>query len=189
MHPKVEAFYKKNDLQYVKPVHDRVREDFMSNTQLQPRTTEIDKIYRVKIGGLKSNEYVYYSQITRGTDNSGNDRDFDEIIGKYEMPKAINKLEPNGERKVVGVSGHTTVYDIPFNAKLIEEWEDKGKIIENVRCYIFDGSRMYGEFSLENLKQRDFEDLVYHGKFGAFPTPEQKEMIVGPPSKRLGKVA
>jgi hypothetical protein len=34
--------------------------------------------------------------------------------------------------------------------------------------------------------ERDFDDLVYFGQNGKFPTAEEKAILTAPPSKRMG---
>lgn len=174
MHPKVREFYDQNkELDYVKSVQDNLEQRF--NEQVfGEKTITVERIYRVKLGGFKSNEYVWYDQKEVGRDNAGNDMAFYRTVGKYDMPKAQWRFDGANKRELVGISDVQTEYDIPWSAKVIDDLEDKGMITGRTQCYVQTVSRTYGPFYIEAFKTSDFEDMAF-----AFSTPEQRQFLTG----------
>jgi len=179
MHPKVQAFYAQNkDLDYISTVQDKLEGQF--NEQVTgEKTTKVTRIYRIKVGGFKSSEHVWYEQKETGKDNAGNEMTFMRTVGKYEMPKAQWRFNGANSKELVGISDVQTEYDLAWNPKLIEELEEKDMISDTTQCYIQTVSRTYGPFYLEAFRSSEFEDLAFLGQNGSFPTPEQKQVLTG----------
>lgn len=179
MHSKVQAFYDQNkDLDYVNTVQDNLEKKF--NEQVTgDKTIKITRIYRSKFGGFKGSEHVWYEQRESGKDNAGNDMVFMRTLGKYDMPKAQWRFNGANSKELVGISDVQTEYDIAWNSKLIEDFEEKEMIDDKTQCYIQTVSRTYGPFYLEAFKTSEFEDLAFLGQNRRFPTPEEKQTIVG----------
>lgn len=189
MHPKVREFYNKTGIDYLESVQDRLESKFNKDSALSEKVVAVESMYRVKRGGLKAHEYLWYTEKHSSTDRKGNPISIIKIVGKYEMPVAQMNFDDEANPQPAGVSDLKTVYEIQWNPKLIDEFEEKGMITETTQSYVDNGSRKYGNFFMENFRNRDFEDLLYFGQSGRLPTAEEKEILAGPPSKRMGQNA
>jgi hypothetical protein len=94
--------------------------------------------------------------------------------------------ENEAEGRATGIQTWEERYDILFSKEKIQELYDSGMITAMTQFSIETGSRNYGGFSYEVFMERDFDDLVYFGQNGKFPTAEEKAILTAPPSKRMG---
>jgi hypothetical protein len=186
LHPKVQEFYNQTGIDYLPSVQDKLEATFEKASALSKKKSTVEAMYRYKKGGLKSHEYLWYVEKITSRDRKGNAISFEKPVGKYEMPHAQWNFDDEANPVPQSVNEVTTEYEILWSPKLIEEFEEKDMITENTKCYVDTGARKYGQFYLDNFKAKDFEDLVYFGQTGKFPTKEEKEILVGPPSKRMG---
>jgi len=189
MHPKVKAFYDETKLEYLESVQDKLEKQFEKMTSLsrQENKAVVEKIYRFKQGGTKSHEYCWYTLKISGKDRKGNYVSVDKTVGKYEMPRAQYNFDDEANPEVIGVNDIRTEYELQWSPKIMDELEEKGLISDATQCYVNNGSRGYGQFFVEQFRTADFEDLVHLGQTGHYPTPEQKAILAGPPSTRMGQ--
>jgi hypothetical protein len=186
LHPKVQEFYNQTGIDYLPSVQDKLEARFNKDSALSNKVSTIEAMYRYKRGGLRSHEYLWYVEKLTARDRKGNEISFEKPVGKYEMPHAHYDFDDEANPTAQSVNEVTTEYEILWNPKLIDEFEEKEMITERTKCYVDTGSRKYGQFYLDNFRTKDFEDLVYFGQTGKFPTKEEKEILIGPPSKRMG---
>ncbi len=179
MHPKVKTFYEQNQqLDYVKTVSDNLEEKFNEQVSTDIKST-VERMYRVKLGGIRSSEYLWYDQKDSGRDNAGNEISIIRTVGKYNMPHAQYRFDGANKKELLGIADVTTEYDIPWSPKLVDELEEKGMITEKTQVAIQTSSMSYGPFPLESFKSNEFEDLSFLGQNRRYPTLEEKQILTG----------
>jgi len=82
MHQKVKLFCEETNIEYLESVEDKLKAKFLNDTEPGERTVTIETICRVKFGGLKGHEYVWYVEKHTGKDRKGNDVSILKVIGK-----------------------------------------------------------------------------------------------------------
>jgi hypothetical protein len=189
MHPKVKALYDDHPEidRPISAIEDSEKE-FNNRTKNFDKVITIDQLWRTRRGGgLKAVEYIWYLKRTTSKDFKGNKKAFVKPEGKYDMPVLAFEWEDNeGQGKATGVQTYEQMFDIPFTKETVEEYLKSGMITADTGFAIDGGSRQYGGFTYDMFVERDFDELVYFGQNGKFPSAEEKAIISGPPSKRMG---
>jgi hypothetical protein len=125
LHPKVKQFYNQTGIEILESVQDQLERTFAKQTAKSTVEVTINQIYRVKFGGVRNKEHVWYNELHSSTDRKGNVKNLVKAVGKYEMPVAQYNFDDEGNPQPAGVSDFKTVYELEWSPKLIDEFEDK----------------------------------------------------------------
>lgn len=176
----IQDFYNQNPgLDYVPSSEHKIHAQFDGNNVDGENTLRhIDSVYRIRKGGFKGrDESMYFTETYTGHDRRGQRISKFVVNGKHQKPLGQYQFdEISGENRCTGVEDWETVYDIAYNPKELDEFVDKGQIDDRTRYYVgTDGGRIYGGFEYEDFRTLGFDDLVFIGKTGSRPTPEEKD--------------
>lgn len=173
----IRKFYTESGLDYVPTAEHRTHAEFAAKAQTRPVKRHIDQIHRIKVGGIRGKESMFFSETHIGTDHRGNRIKKFLINGKYEMPIGQYQYdEKTGTNVCTGIADFETVYQIPFDAKVIEQLVDEGEIDDSTQFYLHSGGRVYGGIGFEDFKTMQYDDLNSFCRTGTKPEePKSKD--------------
>jgi hypothetical protein len=174
LHKKVLAEYKKYhaELPDLSTANDENIRIFHEKTKAsgKPIQREIVKVVRLK---EKGKEFFYYGQELRSEDSLGNEIEvYMQPIGKYEKPIFQFIVDPNTDAKIPnGIKSHETIHELEWPKDWNSELEND--LSSRVDLLVIEQGRKYGGYSLDEFKDRTFEELVTIGKYGILnPSPK-----------------
>jgi hypothetical protein len=181
----IRKFYQESQLDYVPTAEHRAHAEFAAKSQNRPIKRHIAQIHRVRAGGLKGDENVYFKEVYSSKDHRGNKIEKSLVNGKYEKPVGLYQYdELRGDNICIGIADLETVYQIPFDIKNLDDMVENGEIDGTTQYYVeTPGGRMYGGFEYEDFRTLPFEDLIHLGKTGFHP--EEKQLEVKTKDKKI----
>lgn len=183
INPKIREFYRKNNLDYVPTAEDRAHALFDQKLNGEAKR-HIGMMYKVKKG---KNEYIYWWECVNGEDVYGNRIQKRFIGGKYGNPIGSYVYDEKSRKRVcTGIASLETVYDIPFDVKILEKLEEDGIIDENTGLGVDAGGIHYSVGTLDDFKKLSFDQLIGMGRTGLRPE-QQEEVLKNRERKRTGQ--
>jgi len=158
--------YKDNNYDYFSRAEDDNEKIFFEKAKASQHEVDhqITQVFRLKNG---KDEKMYYQETIRSKDYLNNPIDHSRVVGKYEMPNFITRLDPQtGKALPVEVNGHTTIYDLDFDKKRLDQLVKEGSINENTNFVLITLGRRYGGFAYEEFVSNTFQELNDLGKYG-----------------------
>lgn len=193
-HKEIQKFYNDSGLDYLPTaehqthaIFDRKNQDQDENGKKLTRR-HITQIHRVRKGGFRQDsEYVYFYEEHLAHDHRGNEIEKFVVNGKYDKPFGQFQYdEITGQNMCIGVARFETIYEIPFDTKMLDDAVDSGEIDGSTTYYVQTvNGREYSGFEYEDFRNLSFEDLIYVGKTGM--RPEQRLIEAKTKDKRAPK--
>lgn len=167
----IRKFYNETGLDYIPSAEHRTHAEFAAKAQNRPIKRHIDQVHRVREGGLRGQEKMYFLETHTSKDHRGNRISKFLVNGKFDNPIPTYQYdEITGQNMCTGIDGYETIYQMPFNLKVIDELVDSGEIDDRTQFAVeTPNGRGYGGFSFDEFRNMSFDDLVYIGKTGMRP--------------------
>ena len=173
----LQDFYRNSTLEYFPTSEHRAHAEFDAKSQGRTVKKHIDMIYRVKSGSLKGDEKIYFHETHRSTDHRGNRISKFIINGKYDRPIGLYQYdELRGDNICIGIDGFETVYQYPFDTKILDELVNSDEIDGDTKYAVGQSNgRMYSGFDYETFRNMPYEGLILFGSTGHKPEQQLQQ--------------
>lgn len=181
----VQKFFRDSTLDYVPTAEHRAYAEFSAMAQDRPVKRHIDQIHRIRSGGLKDSEKLYFCETHSSLDFRNNKITKYVVNGKFEKPIGQYQYDEITRRPVcIGIADFETVYQMKFDGKTLDDLIENGDIDGRTQYYVeSEHGRMYGGFEYEDFRNMAFDELVHLGKTGF--RPEDKSLELKSKDKKL----
>jgi hypothetical protein len=124
----------------------------------RPITQQVNGMYRLK---HLNKEYIIFHSSWKSTSWKKNPIDFNQLMGRYDIPEFQHEIDPNTNEIVEGktqISGHTRFYDIPFTKETAKSLIEIGR--EGMDFIVIDSHGRKYSCSMNEYINDSYDELI-----------------------------